>query len=106
MSTSSTYFNFLELTFRRAAVVWWALVWRQALLSGCVFLMFLFLPGFIRAVAGASPSIALYLTLFSGVAGLAVGVTTGIYVVQVALRQTYSEFTIRLVPRQSGESNY
>jgi len=102
MSTSSTPLNFLEPTFRRATVVWWALAWRGILLAfGAGFLVG-FIEGFIGALAGVPATTIRYLTLISGAI---VGVPVGVYVVQLVLRKNYGEFNIRLVPTEAGKLN-
>ena len=103
MSTSFTpNINFLEPTFRRVAVVWWALLWRAILLGGGAGFLVGFVEGIIGAIAGVSAVTIGYLTVISGAI---VGVPDGIYVVQLVLRKSYREFTIRLVPTEAGKSN-
>jgi hypothetical protein len=82
--------NYLEPTFKRAAIVWWAFFWRTALIGGLVG----FTEGFIGAMAGKSAA-TMHSLLVISVAILMVPV--GIYVVQLVLRKRYGEFTIRLL---------
>jgi hypothetical protein len=93
MTTASAHlggseFIVLELTFKRAAVIWWALFWRGLLLalgSG-------FVVGFVEGLLGFNK---LAVTMSSG---FIVGIPAGIYAVQLALRKRYSHFCIQLVP--------
>jgi hypothetical protein len=96
MSTSSTVdANFLEVTFRRAFLIWWAIVWRSLLWGVPAGAAVGFLEGFVGTLAGISPFAIRYVALISG---LIVAIPIGIYVVRRALRQRYREFSIRLVP--------
>lgn len=91
--------NLLEPTFKRAAVVWWALLWRAILLGcGAGFLVG-FIEGIVGSIAGMSVASIRQLALISGAI---VGVPVGIYVVQLVLRKRYGEFTIGLLPTQVG----
>jgi hypothetical protein len=94
--------DFFEPTFRRTAVIWWALVWRGVILGLGAGFLFGFIEGIIGAWVGVSPSFIRYFALISG---LIVGIPVGIYVVQLALRKKYREFTVRLVPTETGQSN-
>lgn len=85
---------FLEPTFRRAMVVWWAVFWRAGLLCLGAGFVLGFIEGFIGAGIGVpSPTIRV-VTMFSGAL---VGIPGGIYALQLALRTNYREFSIRLV---------
>ena len=94
--------NFLEPTFRRAAVVWWAFLWRAVLLGFGAGVLVGFIEGIIFAIAGVSAVTLRYLAVISGAI---VGVPVGIYVFQLVLRKSYHEFTIRLVRTEAGQSN-
>ena len=85
---------FLETTFRRAMVVWWALFWRAALLCLGAGFVVGFIEGFIGAAIGVpSPTIRV-VTMFSGAL---TSIPAGIYAVLLVLRKNYRQFSIRLV---------
>jgi hypothetical protein len=90
--------DFLEPTFKRAAIVWWALLWRALLLGGGAGFLIGFVEGLIGALAGFSTGTIRPLALISGIL---LGIPVGIYVVQVVLRKRFGEFTIRLVPTKA-----
>jgi len=92
--------KFLEPTFRRAAVVYWALFWRAILIGGGAGFLVGFVGGFVGAMAGVPPTTTRPLIL---IAAAIVGVPVGIHVVRLVLRKSYSEFTIRLVPTEAGK---
>ncbi len=93
--------NFVQPTFRRAAIVWWALLWRAILFGGGAGFVVGFIEGLFGVQFGVSDVTIRYLTFVSGAI---VGVPVGIWVVQLALKKRYREFTICLVPTQPGES--
>jgi hypothetical protein len=100
--TSVLNANYLEPTFKRAAIVWWSLLWRGVLLGcGAGFLVG-FVEGFIGVLVGISVAAVRPVALVSG---LLLGVPIGIYVVQYVLRKRFGEFTIRLVPTNAQPSN-
>jgi len=86
--------NFLEPTFRRAFLIWWALVWRTLLWSAAAGAVAGFVEGFIGAKMGIAPVILRHLSLGSGAI---IAIPVGTYVVQRALRKHYRGFSIRLV---------
>jgi hypothetical protein len=90
--------NYLEPTFKRAAIVWWAFFWRTALIGGLLG----FTEGFVGGIAGKSAATMHSLLLIS-IAILTVPVS--IYVVQLVLRKRYGEFTIRLLSAKAEPSN-
>jgi len=94
--------QFLEPTFKRATILWWALLWRGVLLAGGAGLVVGFVEGFVGSMAGVSSDTIRNLNYISG---LIVGIPVGIYVVQVVLRKQFSEFTIRLVRTGAGSAN-
>jgi len=74
--------------------VWWALMWRAILIGlGSGFVLG-FLEGVIGALIGVPSGI---IQVVSGISGLIVGIPVGVFVVQLALRKRYREFSIRLV---------
>ena len=96
MSTSSASdAAFLELTFSRAFVIWWALVWRGALWGFAGGLPVGIAMEFIGKLAGITSVAVSYLSNSSAVI---IAIPIGIYVVQRALRKQYREFSIRLIP--------
>jgi hypothetical protein len=86
--------NYLELTFQRAISIWWALMWRGILMGIGSGFVIGFIEGMILGAMGVSLVIIPRITAISGAI---VGIPVGIFVVQLALRKRYREFSIRLV---------
>lgn len=93
---AGTGVGFLEPTFKRAARIWWAWVWRS-LIFGAAAGMFgsvvLSLSGILNRVsekAGQLLSVGL---------GVALAVPVGVWVFQMILEKDFGEFRIRLVPK-------
>jgi hypothetical protein len=86
--------EFLHPTFKRAAIVWWALFWRGLLLGCATAFVIVFLEGLVGALAGISNTIVRPVTLVSAAL---LGIPIGIYVLQFVLCKRFGEFTIRLV---------
>ena len=86
---------YLEPTFRRALVIWWALLWRSVLLGLPSGVIVGFIEGFVGALVGVPQTLILMLT---SVSGMIVGVLVGLCVVRHILRKNFREFSIRLVP--------
>jgi len=88
--------GFLEPTFKRAARIWWAWVWRSVVFGGAAGLFasaVLSLSGILDRIsekAGQAVSMA---------AGLALAVPVGIWVFQMILEKDFGEFRVRLVPK-------
>jgi hypothetical protein len=86
----------LEPTFKRAARVWWAWVWRSVVFGGAAGLFasaVLSLSGILERIsekAGQAVSMG---------AGLALAVPIGIWVFQVILEKDFGEFRLRLMPK-------
>jgi hypothetical protein len=94
MSASLTEANFLEPTYRRAFIIWWALSWRSVLWTIGPGAAVGFVEAFIETKI-AIPAVAMrYLPFGSGVV---IGILVGIYVVRSVLRKKYRGFSIRLV---------
>jgi hypothetical protein len=92
--------QFLAPTFKRAALIWWAWVWRSMLL-GLGASLFI---GFVLSISGvlntATDAAVRYASLALGVVA---GVPMGIWAFQMVLEKNFREFTIRLVPRAQNE---
>jgi hypothetical protein len=88
--------NFLEPTLKRAALVYWALLWRAILLQVVAGFLIGSIEGGILTIAGIP---AFNIRPMALTTGLILIVPVSIYAVQLALRKRYGEFTIRLLPR-------
>lgn len=77
---------YFEVTFERAARIWWALAWRGLLYCGLSGFLIGAVEGFWGLARLAVPS------------GVLVGIPVGTYVVRCVLRKRYQNFSIRLVP--------
>ncbi len=87
--------NEIDVTWGRAAKVWWSLVWRTILLSVAAGFVG-GIVGSVGAVLGASQEAVSTLTAFTG---LGLGVPIGIWVVKLVLGKDYLDFRLVLVPR-------
>jgi hypothetical protein len=88
--------GFLEPTFKRAARIWWAWVWRSVVFGGAAGLFasaVLSLSGILEHVSEKAGQVV------SMAAGLALAVPIGIWVFQMVLEKDFGEFRLRLVPR-------
>ncbi len=107
--SSTPNVNSLELTFRRAAAVWWAIAWRAVLLvglaAGAVRFIFFLGQEVLRSMFGVPASSLGYLSLTSKAIETVLSLVVVIFAVELALRKRYREFTIRLVPRGPEKSN-
>ena len=88
--------GFLEPTFRRAAIVWWAWMWRSAVFGGAAGLFGSLVINLSGVLNRISEKAGQYLGL--GV-GIALAVPVGIWVFQMILEKDFGEFRMRLVPR-------
>jgi hypothetical protein len=95
---------FLQPTFKRAALIWWAWLWRSVLLgiSGSAFIaLILGISGLLNGASDrTTQSVAMGL-------GLIVGIPLGIWAFQMVLEKQFREFTIRLIPKvppKTGDS--
>jgi hypothetical protein len=87
---------FLEPTFKRAAKIWWAWVWRSAVFgvaAGMFGSVVLSLSGILSRVSEKAGQ-------YLGVAlGIALAVPVGVWVFQMILEKDFGEFRIRLAPK-------
>lgn len=85
----------MDITFRRAGSVWWAIAWRMVVLSLGVGFVVGAIEGAIGVLLGmASPAIR----ILTALSGIVVSVPVGIYAVKLGLRKKYREFSICLLP--------
>lgn len=85
----------LELTFSRAAQVWWAWFWRASLFSLLFGFAIGFVMGLIAHMLGLSPQQS---SPFIFVSGMVIGVLTSIWVQAKVLKKTFSTFRVALIP--------
>jgi len=88
--------GFLQPTFKRAARIWWAWVWRSIVFGGAAGLfgsVVLNLSGILNRI---SQSAAQYL---GAAVGVAMAVPVGIWVFQMILEKDFGEFRIQLAPK-------
>lgn len=84
----------VELTFGRAAQVWWAWFWR-AILFGMLFGFALgFTVGLIAHFIGLNPQ---QTTPFILISGMIIGVLTSIWAQAKVLKKTFSTFRVALI---------
>jgi len=82
------------VTWKRAAIVWWSLVWRWALFSVLAGFIAGFATGLVLAASGVVEGVEVY----GQIAGVVVGVPVGIWVVKTVLMKEFGRFRIALVP--------
>ena len=95
-TAAGTRAGFLAPTFKRAAIIWWAWVWRSAVFGGAAGLfgsLVINLSGILNRI---SEKAGQYLGL--GV-GIALAVPVGIWVFQMILEKDFGEFRLRIVPK-------
>jgi len=88
--------GFLEPTFKRAAKIWWAWVWRSVAFGGAAGLfgsMVLNLSGILEHISERGAQ------LLGAAIGVALAIPVGIWVFQMILEKDFGEFRIRLVPK-------
>jgi hypothetical protein len=92
----------LAPTFKRAARIWWAWIWRSVLLGlgGSIFISLV--VGISGILNRTSDEVARAIAM---VLAVLVSVPLGIWAFQMVLEKDFREFTIRLVPRaQEGSA--
>ena len=90
----------LPPTFKRAAVIWWAWLWRSLLLGlgGSMFISLIAnISGILNRVSEDAARI-----IAMGLAVL-VSIPLGIWAFQMVLEKSFREFTIHLVPKAKEE---
>jgi hypothetical protein len=88
--------GFLQPTFKRAARIWWAWIWRSLVFGGAAGLfgsLVLNLSGILNRI---SEKAGQYL---GAALGIALAVPVGIWIFQMVLEKDFREFRIRLVPK-------
>jgi hypothetical protein len=85
----------LEVTWARAAKVWWSFMWRTVIFAAFAGGLLGFVVGAILGAGGASNQ-----TITGTVTwlGLLIGIPIGIWVTRMVLRKSWSDFRIALVP--------
>jgi hypothetical protein len=86
----------IEVTWGRAAKVWWSLMWRGLLFGGLGGGLMGFIIGYVMATVGQTPQQIGVVTTWAG--GL-VAIPIGIWVVRNVLRKSWSDFRIALAPK-------
>ena len=86
----------VDVTWGRAAKVWWSLMWRGLVFGGIAGGLAGFVIGFIMGAARASRESIAMLTFWAGVL---VAIPVGILVVRHVLRKSWSDFRIALVAK-------
>ena len=84
----------VEVTWARAAKVWWSLLWRGLLFGGLAGVVVGFVIGVILGAVGTPVQV---ITGVATWAALLVAIPIGIWVVRAVLRKSWSDFQITLV---------
>lgn len=91
--------GFLEPTFKRAARIWWAWVWRSVLFGGAAGLF----GSVILSLSGVLDHISEKAGQYLGMGlGVVLAVPVGIWVFQMVLERDFGEFRIQLVPKTAA----
>ena len=88
----------LEVTWGRVLRVWWLIFWRSTLGATVFGAIIGFVFGFVVAFTGLPRGL---ITTVSPILGAIIAIFWAMLVVRMALRKTYSDFQIMLVPRDS-----
>lgn len=84
----------IEVTWGRVVKVWWSLAWRGILFGFLAGAGAGFVIGFLGAMGGMSREST---SLYSMLAGGAVGVPIGLWVVKTVLSKRFSDFRLALI---------
>lgn len=84
----------LEVTWLRAAMVWWSIFWRSFVIAVAAATVAGFAIGVVLAATGRSDLVETW----GRVIGVVVAVPAGIWAVRIVLRKEYRQFRIALVP--------
>lgn len=84
----------VEITWGRVVKVWWSLAWRGILFGSLAGAGAGFVVGFVGAMGGMSRE---SISLYSMLAGGAVGVAIALWVVKTVLGKRFSDFRLALV---------
>jgi hypothetical protein len=88
--------GFLQPTFKRAARIWWAWIWRSLVFGGAAGLF----GSFVLNLSGILNRISEKAGQYLGAAlGIALAVPVAIWIFQMVLEKDFREFRIRLVPK-------
>lgn len=84
----------LDITWKRAIKVWWALLWRGILFT----LLITFPIGIVIGVIAASMGEVEHVRIYGRLVGMILGIPIGIWVVKIVLNKQFSDFQIVLLP--------
>jgi hypothetical protein len=84
----------LEVTWKRASIIWWSLLWRWVLFSALAGLI----AGFVIGLAMVAFGVVEGAEVYGRIAGVVVGIPVGIWVVKTVLVKEFNRFRIVLVP--------
>ncbi|MCX4191150.1 hypothetical protein [Methylophaga sp. OBS1] len=89
----------MDVTWGRAARVWWSIFWRTFLITALLAVVFGFLTGFLIALAGLEEKNLLW----SQVVGIACAVVGGIWAVKKVLEKEYRTYRLVLIPSTEAQ---
>ena len=84
----------LEVTWWRAAKIWWSLVWRGMFYVSVI----TFSLGIIIGLLAAALGLTEYIRPYAEVVGFIVSIPVGIWVVKIVMEKHYADFRIVLMP--------
>ncbi|MGH6801159.1 MAG: hypothetical protein ACRECZ_07070 [Methylocella sp.] len=94
----------IDVTWDRAAKVWWSFMWRWLLFMTMGWGLVGFVIGFGFVMGGRSAS-RQTVTILEYCAGTVVSIPIGIWVVRHVLKKSWSDFRIMLVPKRPSDQN-
>ncbi|WP_139172630.1 hypothetical protein [Onishia taeanensis] len=89
----------VEVTWRRALIVWWSYVWRLLVFSMLVIVVIGFLCGFIFKALEADPEVA---GVTAGVLGYMAAIFLSVFILKKVLNKKYKTFSVVIVPEKKS----
>lgn len=84
----------MDVTWGRAARVWWSIFWRTFLMTAILAMVFGFLIGFLLALAGLEEKTLLW----GQIVGIACAIAGGVWAVKKVLEKEYRQYRLVLIP--------
>ena len=89
----------MDVTWGRAASVWWSIFWRTFLITVLLASVFGFLTGFLLALAGLEEKTLLWGQLV----GIACAIIGGVWAVKKVLEKEYRQYRLVLIPSNEAQ---
>ncbi len=89
----------MDVTWGRAARVWWSIFWRTFLITALLAVVFGFMTGFLLALAGLEEKTLLW----SQLVGIACAIVGGVWAVKSVLQKEYRDYRLALIPSTEAQ---